>query len=155
MPDWQMPPLAKIYEAFSAVADERVSTKEQSWAEVISSGRDKSYKVEWSADKREFASNDSSRRQMGLSPPPDCRRLSASTSRFSLTPVRSWWIMRMCAQTSATSANRAWQRLADRVHAGPFVIRHHLVLPHFRFSRYLCFYAKLISVSYINIFVDR
>ena len=44
---WKPPPAAKVYEAFSAVADERVHRREQGQAEVVSSGRDRRYLVEW------------------------------------------------------------------------------------------------------------
>lgn len=58
MPAWKLPPKAKVYEALSAVADDRVHLVGDTAAEVTSSARDKTYRVEWSADRRQFASND-------------------------------------------------------------------------------------------------
>ena len=55
---WKPPPAAKVYEAFSAVADERVHRHEQGQAEVVSSGRDRRYLVEWSADLATITAND-------------------------------------------------------------------------------------------------
>lgn len=53
-----MPPKAKIYEAFSAVADGRVVLGEAE-ATVKSSNGERTYKVRWSPDFSEFSSNDS------------------------------------------------------------------------------------------------
>ena len=55
---WKLPPTAKVYEAFSAVADGRVHLSGTGRAEVESSGRDKSYTVEWSDDLTAVAAND-------------------------------------------------------------------------------------------------
>ncbi len=55
---WKLPPAAKVYEAFSAVADGRVRPSGAGRAEVESSGRDRSYTVEWSDDLTSVASND-------------------------------------------------------------------------------------------------
>lgn len=55
---WKTPPKAKIYEALSAVADGRVRMLGLGAAEVISSDRSKSYRVEWSEDLSAFTSND-------------------------------------------------------------------------------------------------
>jgi hypothetical protein len=55
---WKMPPLAKIYEAFGALADGRVQFNDQSHASVQSSDGSKTYQVEISADARTVASND-------------------------------------------------------------------------------------------------
>jgi hypothetical protein len=53
-----MPPAAKVYEAFSAVADGRVHLGAPGHAEVESSGRDRRYDVEWSADFTVVGAND-------------------------------------------------------------------------------------------------
>lgn len=58
MPTWEMPPKAKIYEALSAVVDQRVSITGRTTAQVLSSSRDKTYDVEWSEDYSEITAND-------------------------------------------------------------------------------------------------
>lgn len=55
---WGQPPLAKVYEALSAVADGRVRLAGPGEAQVTSSGGDKSYTVSWSADGVTWSSND-------------------------------------------------------------------------------------------------
>ena len=55
---WKLPPKAKLYEALTAVADNRVSIIGDSTAEVISSSGAKKYTVEWSDDQTQFTSND-------------------------------------------------------------------------------------------------
>jgi hypothetical protein len=55
---WKLPPRAKIYEALSAIADARVTTLGGNVAEVVSSGGDKTYRVEWSDDLTGITSND-------------------------------------------------------------------------------------------------
>jgi hypothetical protein len=55
---WKLPPPAKVYEAFSAVADGRVHLGEPGQAEVVSSGRDRRYVVEWSDDFATIGAND-------------------------------------------------------------------------------------------------
>ncbi|MBV8356425.1 MAG: hypothetical protein JO189_00605 [Deltaproteobacteria bacterium] len=55
---WKMPPLAKIYEAFGALGDERVQLGDERHASVLSSDRSKTYQVETSADGHEISSND-------------------------------------------------------------------------------------------------
>jgi hypothetical protein len=55
---WKPPPKAKIYEALSAIGDGRVTLKEERKAEVESSGRSKTYLVEWSDDLHGITSND-------------------------------------------------------------------------------------------------
>ena len=64
-PAWQLPPAAKVYEAFGALADGRVHLDEEPQgadhegrAEVESSGRDRRYIVEWSADLTSITAND-------------------------------------------------------------------------------------------------
>jgi hypothetical protein len=58
MTAWKLPPKAKIYEALSAVGDDRVHMKGDNTAEVSSSDGSKTYLVEWSRDLEQFASND-------------------------------------------------------------------------------------------------
>jgi hypothetical protein len=55
---WQMPPLAKIYEAIGALGDGRVQLEDERHASVVSSDRSKTYQVELSADGREISAND-------------------------------------------------------------------------------------------------
>jgi hypothetical protein len=55
---WKMPPLIKVYEALGAIGDGRVHEKGGRAAEVVSSDRSKTYRVEVSADGREVSSND-------------------------------------------------------------------------------------------------
>ena len=47
MSTWKMPPKAKVYEALSTVADQRVTIIGPSTAQVQSSSHDKTYDVEW------------------------------------------------------------------------------------------------------------
>jgi hypothetical protein len=58
MPTWKMPPRAKVYEALSAVADQRVTITGPTSAQVESSSHDKTYDVKWSEDICEITSND-------------------------------------------------------------------------------------------------
>jgi len=58
MTAWKLPPKAKVYEALSAVADGRVRPAGATRAEVVSSGGDRTYTVEWSDDRRSFTAND-------------------------------------------------------------------------------------------------
>ena len=58
MSDWKMPPKAKVFEAFSAVADERVEITGPTSAIVTSSAGDKTYNVDWSEDGSTINSND-------------------------------------------------------------------------------------------------
>ncbi len=55
---WRLPPTAKVYEAFSALADGRVHLGPPGRAEVESSGRDRRYEVEWSHDFGVVGAND-------------------------------------------------------------------------------------------------
>lgn len=55
---WKLPPRAKVYEAFSAVADGRVRLTGPGSATVTSSGGDKVYDVTWSDDDRLISAND-------------------------------------------------------------------------------------------------
>jgi hypothetical protein len=55
---WKMPPMAKVYEALSALADDRVRITAPGRAEVSSSSGDKTYSVTWSEDGRQIGSND-------------------------------------------------------------------------------------------------
>jgi hypothetical protein len=58
MAPWKLPPRAKVFEAFTAIADGRVRIIEPGSAKVASSGGDKTYDVEWSDDGRTFTAND-------------------------------------------------------------------------------------------------
>lgn len=58
MSTWKMPPKAKVYEALTTVADQRVNLTGPTTAQVLSSSHDKTYDVEWSEDMREITSND-------------------------------------------------------------------------------------------------
>lgn len=58
MTAWRLPPRAKVFEAFGAVADGRVRLTGPGSATVVSSGGDKTYDVEWSEDGRTISSND-------------------------------------------------------------------------------------------------
>ena len=58
MAPWKLPPRAKVFEAFTAVADGRVRLAGPGSATVTSSRGDKVYDVRWSDDGREVTSND-------------------------------------------------------------------------------------------------
>ena len=58
MTPWKLPPRAKVFEAFTAVADGRVRITGPGAAAVTSSGGDKAYDVEWSDDDRRITAND-------------------------------------------------------------------------------------------------
>ena len=58
MTAWKPPPRAKVFEAFSAVADGRVRVTGPGSAVVLSSGGDKTYDVTWSEDGRTISAND-------------------------------------------------------------------------------------------------
>ena len=58
MAPWKLPPRAKVFEAFTAVADGRVRLTGPGSATVVSSGGDKTYDVEWSEDGRTVTAND-------------------------------------------------------------------------------------------------
>jgi hypothetical protein len=58
MTQWKMPPVAKVYEALSALADDRVRLLSPGRAEVVSSSGDRTYAVEWSGDGRLITAND-------------------------------------------------------------------------------------------------
>jgi hypothetical protein len=58
MASWKLPPRAKIFEAFTAVADGRVRLTGPGSATVTSSGGDKTYDVGWSDDDRTVTAND-------------------------------------------------------------------------------------------------
>jgi len=57
-PKWKATPKAKIYEAWSALADGRVAIVGEGSANVESSDRSKTYTVIWTADRRSFGAND-------------------------------------------------------------------------------------------------
>jgi hypothetical protein len=58
MAPWKLPPRAKVFEAFTAVADGRVRIVGPGSATVTSSAGDKTYDVEWSDDGRTVSAND-------------------------------------------------------------------------------------------------
>lgn len=53
--EWDIPPIEKIHEAFSAIVDERITILD-SYAKVTSSDRKKEYTIEWNEDI--YSSND-------------------------------------------------------------------------------------------------
>lgn len=70
MTKWNMPPIAKVYEALSAVADGRVRLTSDVTAEVLSSERDKIYAVKWepaseAAHQLRITANDNATRWQG------------------------------------------------------------------------------------------
>jgi len=62
---WKQPPITKVYEALSAVADGRVKLTGETSAQVVSSGGDKTYTVKWSPDGGEITSDDNATRWQG------------------------------------------------------------------------------------------
>jgi len=50
---WKLPPVEKIYEAFSVLADKRYEITGNGKASVLSSSGDKKYTVTWSDDSRD------------------------------------------------------------------------------------------------------
>ncbi|MBP7146937.1 MAG: hypothetical protein KBD01_05285 [Acidobacteria bacterium] len=58
MSAWDVPPRAKVFEALGALADGRVRLLDGRTAEVLSSSRDRTYRVTWSEDGRAIGSND-------------------------------------------------------------------------------------------------
>ena len=65
MESWKLPPKAKIYEALSAVADNRVKITSETSAIVTSSSLDKDYTVTWSDDLTQITSNDNASHWQG------------------------------------------------------------------------------------------
>ena len=65
MDSWKLPPKAKIYEALSAVADNRVKITSETSAIVTSSSLDKNYTVTWSEDLTHITSNDNASHWQG------------------------------------------------------------------------------------------
>jgi hypothetical protein len=59
------PPIAKVYEALSAVGDGRVKLTGAASAQVVSSGHDKTYTVKWSPEGGEITSDDNATRWQG------------------------------------------------------------------------------------------
>lgn len=53
--DWKIPKAAKVYEAYTAIADKRI-TMYENYAEVISSDGSKKYEIVWDMDT--YASSD-------------------------------------------------------------------------------------------------
>ena len=62
---WKQPPIAKVYEALSAVGDGRVKLTGEASAQVASSGGDKTYTVRWSHNGGEVISDDNATRWQG------------------------------------------------------------------------------------------
>ena len=62
---WKLPPIAKVYEALSAVADGRVRITGDTAAQVTSSTRDKTYTVHWSPDLAHITANDNASHWQG------------------------------------------------------------------------------------------
>ena len=58
MAPWKLPPRAKVFEAFTAVADGRVRLTGPGAATVASSRGDKTYDVQWSDDGHTVTAND-------------------------------------------------------------------------------------------------
>ncbi len=92
MTKWNMPPIAKVYEALSAVADGRVKLTTDTSAEVLSSERDKTYTVKWSADGapdgRSITSNDNATRWQGYTGYPIIAVL-LQTARIAYDPAKA------------------------------------------------------------------
>ena len=61
---WKLPPREKIYEALSAIADDRVEMKEMS-AVVTSSNSEKQYLIRWNEDFSAVISNDNASKFQG------------------------------------------------------------------------------------------
>jgi len=57
-PLWKLPPIAKVFEALSAVADGRVNQTGDQRAAVQSSDSTKTYTIEWNSDVTQITSND-------------------------------------------------------------------------------------------------
>ncbi|HEX2395746.1 MAG TPA: hypothetical protein VHI78_10385 [Bacteroidales bacterium] len=68
MDKWKLPPIEKIYEAFSVIADNRFEIKDDGRASVTSSAGDKKYNVTWSEVEKgilKVYSNDNASRWQG------------------------------------------------------------------------------------------
>jgi hypothetical protein len=65
MTRWKLPPLAKVYEALSAVADGRVQMSGPTSALVTSSAGDKTYTVRWTSDLTQVTADDNASRWQG------------------------------------------------------------------------------------------
>lgn len=58
---WQIPPIYKVYEAITCIADNRIEVSEdKTIAKTSSSSKNKTYTVEYNADKQEIMANDNS-----------------------------------------------------------------------------------------------
>tara|TARA_R110000868_G_scaffold11516_7_gene56422 strand:- start:11702 stop:12181 length:480 start_codon:yes stop_codon:yes gene_type:complete len=62
---WSKPKIAKMYEAFSAVADGRITMLDDQTASVASSDRSKSYTVNWDVIGGAYGSNDNASHFVG------------------------------------------------------------------------------------------
>jgi len=63
--NWKKPPVLKVFEALSAIADGRVNEISEGLAKVISSDRTKSYTVKWNSVTREVYSDDNASHWQG------------------------------------------------------------------------------------------
>jgi len=109
MADWKMPPMAKIYEALGAVADERVSFTSATSARVESSSRDKTYNVGWSGDMREITSDDNASRWQGYTGYPIIAVL-LKTGKISFDPL----VARELADIPWNALNKKFRHDYDR-----------------------------------------
>ena len=91
MATWNLPPITKVYEALSAVADGRVKLTGERRAQVVSSGGDKTYTVTWSPDGSEITSNDNATRWQGYLGYPIIAVL-LFTGRLSYNPSVARWL---------------------------------------------------------------
>jgi hypothetical protein len=88
---WNLPPIAKVYEALSAVADGRVKLTGETSAQVVSSGGNKTYTVKWSPDGGEITSDDNATRWQGYLGYPIIAVLLL-TGRLSYDPAVVQWL---------------------------------------------------------------
>ena len=102
MAKWKMPPIAKVYEALSAVADGRVRIAGPARAQVVSSSGDKTYTVEWSDPLREITSDDNASYWQGYAGYPIIAVLLA-TGRITYDPA-----------TARRLAGVPWRQINDR-----------------------------------------
>jgi len=66
--NWKLPPIEKVYEAFSVLADSRYEILSEGKAKVTSSAGDKHYSVSWTIDNEQniiINSNDNASRWQG------------------------------------------------------------------------------------------
>ncbi len=106
MTKWNLPPIAKVYEALAAVADGRVRLTGRNHRRGAFVRRDKSYTVKWSSDGSAITSNDNATRWQGYAGYPIIAVL-LHTGRIPYDP-----------QAAATLANVPWHTLEREVQAG-------------------------------------